>query len=74
MATSINNDLRSQILEYLLQRIRDDRFPSSTMLDMAEKALRDGEELQEYTGILLGKVRDDAYPSMDLMRRLFCFI
>jgi hypothetical protein len=74
MATSSSSDLRSQILENLLQRIRNDRFPSSTMLDMAEKALRDDEELEEYTSLLLGKVRDDTYPSMDLMRRLFSFI
>jgi hypothetical protein len=69
MASRDDIDLRTQILEHLLQRVRADRFPSATVLDMIQSLIHD-DELDQYASILLAKVRDDTYPSMDLMRRL----
>ena len=71
--TKANSDLRTQILENLLHRVRDDRFPSPTMLDMIEAVLHP-EDVNEYTALLFDKVRDVRYPSMDLMRRLYSFL
>jgi hypothetical protein len=64
-----NNDVHAQILQVLLDKVRDDPFPSVTQLDMIEGMLR-GDEVEEYTDILLSKVRDDAFPSIDHLRRL----
>jgi hypothetical protein len=64
-----NNDVHAQILQVLLDKVRDDPFPSVTQLDMIEGMLR-GDEVEEYTDILLSKVRHDAFPSIDHLRRL----
>lgn len=62
-------DLRAQVLQLLLDRINDDKYPSYTMLDMVESLLHD-DEREDYVSVLLAKVGQDAYPSMDLLRRL----
>ena len=71
--TKANSDLRVQILENLLRRVREDRFPSPTMLDMIEAALHP-EDVDECTSLLFDKLRDVRFPSMDLMRRLYSFL
>jgi len=70
MAT--NNDVHSEILELLLAKVESDRFPSVTQMDMIEKILRD-EDVEDYAEILMDKVRNDTYPSLDLLRRLLNF-
>jgi hypothetical protein len=39
------------------------------MLDMIEQIMRP-EELPQYAGILMDKIRADKYPSVPMMRRL----
>ena len=73
MAPPNKTDLRTRILENLLQRVRDDLYPSATMLDMIEAVLR-RDEVDEYTDVLFDKVNDQMYPSMDLLRRLHSFV
>ena len=73
MAPPNKTDLRTRILENLLQRVRDDHYPSATMLDMIEAVLR-RDEVDEYTDVLFGKVIDQMYPSTDLLRRLHSFV
>ena len=73
MAPPSENDRRTQILENLLQRVREDKYPSTTVLDMIESMLHD-DDIDEYTSLLFEAVRDDRYPSMDLMRRLHSFL
>jgi hypothetical protein len=69
MARANGHELRDQILEVLLDKIRQDPYPSTTMLDMVETLLR-GQDLQEYTNLLIDKVSNDAFPSIDHLRRL----
>lgn len=73
LAPPSENDRRTQILENLLQRVREDKYPSTTVLDMIESMLHD-DDIDEYTSLLFEAVRDDRYPSMDLMRRLHSFL
>jgi hypothetical protein len=69
MAREHDNDLHSQILTMLLDKVREDPFPSVTMLDLIEGNMRD-DEVEEYAGILLEKVRGDQFPSLDHLHRL----
>ena len=62
-------DLHHQILELLLDKVRDDPYPSVTMLDMIEQSLRP-DDVSEYTDILMEKVRAVQFPSLDHLQRL----
>lgn len=73
MAPPNETDLRTRILQNLLQRVREDHYPSATMMDMIEAVLH-RDEVDEYTDVLFDKVSDRMYPSMDLMRRLYSFV
>jgi hypothetical protein len=72
MARRADSDLHSEILELLLDKVRNDPFPSPTMLDMIELTLTP-DDVEDYTGILMDKVRSDAFPSMDHLARLRAF-
>ena len=62
-------DLHAQILEILLEKVRNDPYPSTTHLDLIEQILRD-DETDEYTRILMKRVSGETYPSLDVLRRL----
>ena len=53
----------------LLDKVRQDRYPSNQMLDMLEEYLL-GHEREEYAQVLLEKISDDRYPSFQMLRRL----
>ena len=61
-------DVRREVLLVLLEKIEEDDYPSSTMMDMVEQLLGP-DELGAYTEILLDKVRDVRFPSIDMLRR-----
>jgi hypothetical protein len=63
------DDLHGQILEMLLDKVRDDPYPSTTHLDMIESIMRD-DDVESYAEVLLDKVRLDDYPSYDHLNRL----
>jgi hypothetical protein len=63
------DDLHGQIFEMLLDKVRDDPYPSTTHLDMIEKILQD-DDTEAYAEALLDKVRLDDYPSIDHLNRL----
>jgi hypothetical protein len=64
------NDLHHQIFELLLDKVRNDPYPSPTHLDMLEGMLRDEDEVEEYAGALMEKAGQDTFPSLDHLRRL----
>ncbi|MGN6606394.1 MAG: hypothetical protein ACTHMS_05205 [Jatrophihabitans sp.] len=53
----------------LLDKVRQDRYPSTQQLDLLEQHLV-GHERQEFVEVLLEKVRQDRYPSMQLVHRV----
>lgn len=69
MANQQEVDVRGEILELLMDKVANDRFPSSTMMDMIEGMLGP-DEAPTYAAILMDKIRQDNYPSIPMMRRL----
>jgi len=67
------NDLHAQIFELLLGKVRDDQFPSATMLDMIEYMIRP-DQVEEYASVLMEKVSQESFPSLDHLRRLQSFV
>ena len=67
-----SNDLHAQIFHLLLDKVREDPYPSVTMLNMLESILQ-AEDVESYTGVLLDKVRQVDFPSIDQLRRLLAF-
>ena len=57
------------LLDALLDKVAEQRFPSSTMLDLIEELLRQ-DEIAIYASVLIRKVRDDGYPSIPMLRRI----
>jgi len=62
-------DVRELLLDALLDKVADERFPSVTMLDLIESLLQP-EEIQIYARVLVRKVREDTYPSIPMLRRI----
>ena len=64
---------RAALLDLLLSKVKDDRFPSATMLDLLEQMLTP-EELPAYAGVLMEKIAADNYPSADMMKRIVALV
>jgi hypothetical protein len=62
-------DARSELVLMLCEKIANDTYPSSTMMDLVEEIVT-AEERGAYIDVLWQKVRNDTYPSLDLMKRL----
>ncbi len=63
------DDLHAQVLERMMDLVRNDTYPSTTHLDMIESILRD-DETDEYAEVLMEKIRSESYPSFDHLQRL----
>ncbi len=64
---------RGQLLAVLLEKVQNDRYPSSTMLDLIEELLTP-EEQPAYVVFLQDKVREDQFPSIPFIRRLAALV
>ena len=62
-------DLHDAFYAMLLDKVRQDRYPSNQMLDMLEQCLL-GHEREELARVLFDKVSADQYPSYQMLRRL----
>ena len=65
----VRSQLRAALCAILIDKIRQDRFPSATMMDMVEGGV-DDQQRGEYAAALLEKIQADEFPSIDLMKRL----
>jgi hypothetical protein len=61
--------IRDGLVDALMEKVRNDPYPSIDMLNSLE-ALLDPLELEEYAEMLLEKVRNDKYPSWNMIYRL----
>ena len=61
--------VREQVLDLLLEKVDNDRYPSSAMLDDIERILTPWRR-QDYADVLMDKVRQDRFPSRALIERL----
>jgi urease gamma subunit len=57
------------IAEFLMERVRADHYPSTTQMAMIEQLIQ-RDKVPEYLDILIEKVAADAWPSLDLLRRI----
>lgn len=64
---------RAALLDLLLSKVKDDRYPSATMLDLLEQLLTP-EELPAYAGVLMEKIAGDTYPSASMMKRIVSLV
>lgn len=69
MPTSDQYDVRDELLQALLRKVEEDRFPSSTMLDMIEEMLTP-EDVPAYAEALLQRVRSEQFPSISMLARV----
>jgi hypothetical protein len=62
-------DIRDAVLDLLLDKVDNDRYPSPTMLDDIERILTPWRR-DDYADVLMAKVRADRFPSHDMVERL----
>jgi hypothetical protein len=56
-------------VELLLDKVRQDPYPSVQQLDMIEESIPP-EMIGDYLEVLIGKCADDAWPSVTMLRRI----
>jgi hypothetical protein len=61
--------VREQVLDLLLEKVEDARYPSSAMLDDIERILTPWRR-EDYAEVLLDKIRRDKYPSRAMIDRV----
>ena len=62
-------EARAVIAGLLLKRVRDDRYPSSTDMDLIEQVIPP-QLLSRYVEVLLDKIARDERPSISMLHRL----
>ena len=62
-------EARAAYLRLLMDRVRQDRYPSATHMTMIEQALPP-QLLPVYIEVLLDKVAQDSNPSISMLRRI----
>jgi hypothetical protein len=61
--------LRQRLLDTQIEQFKDEAYPSVTMMDRIEAALRTREQVEEYAEVLLEKVESTHYPSLSMINR-----
>lgn len=67
------DDARGELVATLLQKVRDDPYPSSTMLDLIEELLTP-EETPAYVVFLQDRLRSERFPSIPMLKRLTALV
>jgi hypothetical protein len=73
MPSEESPDPRRMLLETLLLKVSEDRYPSNSMLDLIEHLMQP-DELPEYVAMLLERIESETYPSIPLLRRLTALV
>ena len=63
------NALQEQFAEMLLDKIRQDNYPSGTQMDMLE-AIASRQVLLQYAVHLMERIQAEPYPSIPMMQRI----
>jgi hypothetical protein len=61
---------QARYLAMLMERIRQDRYPSHQLMDRVEAAFWTHEQIEEYADLLLEKADEAWYPSGQLLDRI----
>lgn len=62
--------LQQTYYDLLMERVRQDRYPSHQLLNRLETTLFTSEQVTGYVAVLLEKVADCHYPSHQLLDRI----
>jgi hypothetical protein len=62
--------LQQRYYDILMERVREDQYPSHQLLDRIEASFWTPEQIIEYVDMLLEKVDDSWYPSHQLLDRV----
>ena len=62
--------LQDRYLQMLMERVRQDRYPSHQLLDRVEAAFWTPRQVAEYVDLLLEKADESWYPSLQLLDRI----
>jgi hypothetical protein len=62
--------LRQRYVQMLLDRVREDPYPSTSYMDMLEESVNDPDQLVEYLEALLEKVESTRFPSLSMLGRI----
>jgi hypothetical protein len=62
--------LQQRYYDILVERIRNDRYPSHQLLDRLEATMWTDEQVIEYVDVLLSKIDESWYPSHQLLDRV----
>ena len=73
MARIDHDDARAELVATLLDKVSDDQYPSTTMLDLIEQLLTP-EEQPAYVVFLQDRIRSERYPSIPLLKRLTALV
>lgn len=68
MSTS-RDEVQTALSRFLLEKIRADKYPSSTQMNMLEQTLPP-QLTREYVNVLLEKVITDQTPSIPMLKRI----
>jgi hypothetical protein len=60
---------RAAFARILMDRVRDERYPSNNMMDIIESVVPP-QLVPDYLDILIEKVASDRYPSIPMLRRI----
>jgi hypothetical protein len=62
-------DVRAELLSYLMGKVEDDPYPSTTMMNTIEELLTP-DEVPDYARLLMSKMADDKFPSVSMIDRI----
>jgi len=62
-------EARAMFIRMLMEKVRQDRHPSTTHMAIIEQALPP-QWIPDYLEILLEKIADDPHPSIPMLRRI----
>jgi hypothetical protein len=65
----VANPIQERFAEVLLERIRNDRYPSTTQMSMLEQSASP-EVLAEYLVHLMDRIAEEPHPSISMMHRV----
>ena len=63
------DEAQAAFVQLLLQRVRQDQYPSSTQMNLIEESIPQ-EMVPDYLEVLAEKVMGDAFPSIPMLRRM----
>jgi len=64
-------ELQRRIADLLLDKIKDELYPSITMMNRVESVIgRDPDAMSDYAQVLLEKVEGSRFPSIEMLNRL----